>query len=151
MFSTYRSKGTYSVIPKKGGVKGGVKGRKVIMQKPVIQQKPEKLVEEEEVCPKFQCVLDKTAPAYARSTELKTCPKAACPLGYSPEFEVSQIFSKKHGCPKYTCKPPPPPDAICNVTGRTFNTFDNTEFKYDICTHVLVRDLEKDEWEIACK
>lgn len=51
----------------------------------------------------------------------------------------------------YSCYPPPIPDSVCNVTGRTFNTFDDTEFKYDICNHILARDLQNDEWDVSCK
>lgn len=52
---------------------------------------------------------------------------------------------------RFSCRPLPPPEAICNITGRTFNTFDNTEFKYDICNHIVARDLNNDEWDIALK
>lgn len=52
---------------------------------------------------------------------------------------------------RYSCYPKPPPEAVCYVTGRTFNTFDNTEFKYDICNHVIGRDLDQDEWDVALK
>lgn len=52
---------------------------------------------------------------------------------------------------RFSCYPQPLPDAICNVTGRTFNTFDDTEFKYDICNHVIGRDLENEEWEVSLK
>lgn len=52
---------------------------------------------------------------------------------------------------RFTCRPLPPPEAVCNITGRTFNTFDNTEYKYDICNHIIARDLINDEWEISLK
>lgn len=35
------------------------------------------------------------------------------------------------------------------MTGRTFNTFDGTEYKYDICNHVLARDLHSDDWDVS--
>lgn len=52
---------------------------------------------------------------------------------------------------RYSCYPQPLPDSICNVTGRTFNTFDGTEFKYDICNHVIGRDIENEEWLVSLK
>lgn len=52
---------------------------------------------------------------------------------------------------RYYCAPVPPPDAVCNVTGQTFNTFDYTEYKYDICNHILARDLVNDNWEVIRK
>jgi len=52
---------------------------------------------------------------------------------------------------RYTCEPPPQNDAICNATGRTFTTFDGTEFKIDICNHILARDLSDDAWTVVRK
>lgn len=40
---------------------------------------------------------------------------------------------------------------MCNVTGRTFATFDGTEFKYDICNHLIARDTLDQKWNIILR
>lgn len=52
------------------------------------------------------------------------------------------------GTSRYECKPPPPQDSTCDFLGKTFTTFDGIVYKYDICEHVLARDLENSEWEL---
>lgn len=52
---------------------------------------------------------------------------------------------------RFTCEPIPQKDAICNVTGRIINTFDGTEIKFDICSHILARDIVKEKWAVICK
>lgn len=96
-------------------------------------------------CAQFTCVpnqpiLDKKKP--------DTCPQASCPSGYTVVYEKMSMYKLKK-CPKYTCKPAVPQEAVCNVTGRTFNTFDNLEYKYDICNHILARDMYTNKWYIT--
>lgn len=156
MFSTYRSKGNFMYAKtgtkggskggSKGGYKGGIKGGNML-QKPKTTTK-ENLVEEIE-CPVIQCISTRPPPEFQSASKAEPCPPVSCPPGYTPEYDIAEI--KKFECPKYECKPPPPPDTICNVTGRTFNTFDETEYKYDICNHILARDLENYAWDISCK
>ena len=55
----------------------------------------------------------------------------------------------KNDCDQFECIIPP--DKICKVDGRTFTTFDGTEFKYDICNHTIVRDRLENEWEVRRK
>lgn len=52
---------------------------------------------------------------------------------------------------RFTCEPVLENDAVCNVTGRTFNTFDSTEFKYDICSHLLARDVADAKWNVIMR
>lgn len=118
--------------------------KSVYIKKPILQV-PEHPVVEKEICPEYRCESEKPPTKYVH--DKKECPSASCPLGYVPFFEDT----KTKECPKYTCNLPPPPDAVCNITGRTFNTFDGTEFKYDICNHVLARDLLYEKWDISCK
>nr|CAH7739498.1 unnamed protein product [Callosobruchus chinensis] len=92
------------------------------------------------VCKEYTCVPTKP-PSFP-------CPIVHCPDNYIPVFEDTGVKEK---CPKYSCFPPPKPDAVCNVTGRTFSTFDDVEYRYDICNHVLARDLEADEWDVSLK
>lgn len=107
------------------------------------------LANEELICPQYTCVSTKPPPKYKRTKE--ECPPIICQPTYIPVLDEVRTKTKSKICPSYSCYPPPEPDAVCNVTGRTFNTFDNVEYKYDICNHVLARDLIADEWDISCK
>ncbi|XP_066254573.1 hemocytin [Euwallacea similis] len=109
---------------------------------------PLKEVEEELICPEFKCVNDKPPPNYIHIVE--ECPKVVCQPGFIPVLD-NYGDAKTKTCPTYSCYPQPPPDTICNVTGRTFNTFDDTEFKYDICNHVIARDLSEQQWTISLR
>ncbi|KAJ8974052.1 hypothetical protein NQ317_002298, partial [Molorchus minor] len=100
----------------------------------------------EQVCKEYKCISTKPPPEYTYSQD--ECPATACQENFIPVLDET-YNAKSKICPTYSCYPPPEPDAVCNVTGRTFNTFDNTEYKYDICNHVLARDLEGDEWDIS--
>lgn len=71
----------------------------------------------------------------------------------------------EQSCPPYKCvpeptKPTPAPVTIspfierddrCSMTGRMFRTFDGTEYSYDICHHVLMRDMVNDLWSVSGK
>ncbi|KAJ3643777.1 hypothetical protein Zmor_026489 [Zophobas morio] len=130
------------------GIKTG--GTKTSYQKKTFQR-PVKTANETEVqplnCTEYVCKSTKPPPQYIHVKN--ECPPMSCPPGYTPVVEKEDYLSNK--CPEYVCTPPPPSDAVCNVTGRTFNTFDETEYKYDICYHILARDLEHEEWEVALK
>lgn len=52
---------------------------------------------------------------------------------------------------RFSCQPIVDNDVVCNVTGRTFNTFDSSEFKYDICNHLLARDVEDIKWNVIMR
>lgn len=107
------------------------------------------LAVEEEICPEYKCVNNKPPPNYiGTDTE---CPPIICQSNYIPILDDIPQSRKSKLCPTYSCYPPPEPDAICNVTGKTFNTFDDTKYKYEICNHILARDLEADQWDVACK
>jgi von Willebrand factor len=146
MFSSYSSKPTKSAYKPPGFKKGRSKRtpKKSVWQNPFYKNTK---AGNQKICTEFQCVSVKPPPVYMHSK--KECPPASCPPGYIPVEDSEDYANKK--CPKYVCEPQPPPDAICNVTGRTFNTFDGTEYKYDICNHILALDLENDEWEVSCK
>ncbi|KOX75564.1 Hemocytin [Melipona quadrifasciata] len=105
-------------------------------------EKPE--IEKE--CVQFICVPVK--PPVFNQTQHETCPKVSCPPGYTVVYEKMSMY-KLQKCPKYSCKPPPSTEAVCNVTGRTFNTFDKLEYKYDICNHILARDMFTNKWYIT--
>ncbi|EFA10333.2 hemocytin [Tribolium castaneum] len=140
MFSNYQSHRKTS--KSYAGVKSGLKTtyRKTPLKKPIRPQNVNN-------CTEYVCVSAKPAPKYMHSK--KECPPAMCPEGYVPFFGNEDFVMNQ--CPEYTCELAPKPDAVCNVTGRTFNTFDNTEYKYDVCNHILARDLENDEWEVTLR
>lgn len=102
---------------------------------------------ENEGCMEFICIPEQAPPGIDRKD--KPCPEPECPKDY--EIILEQVPTKSNECAKYSCEPPPQNDAICNVTGRTFTTFDGTEFKFDICSHLLARDLSNDKWSVTCK
>nr|CAD7397465.1 unnamed protein product [Timema cristinae] len=106
--------------------------------------KPQKFVSNE--CPKYECNFK---PEEVPPT---SCPPPHCPDEYTVmELEGVKVSYGRNACPRYKCVPPPPPPAVCNITGRTFNTFDGTEYKYDACHHLLARDRDDGLWEIAIK
>lgn len=98
-------------------------------------------------CPQFTCVPIKL-PIIFNQNKSQSCPEVSCPDGYTVIYEKMSMY-KLQKCPKYTCKPPEPKDVVCNVTGRTFNTFDKLEYKYDICNHILTRDMYANKWYIT--
>lgn len=137
----------------KGSSKGGRKtsttktgylGSKVLPRRPISQALLD--AEKEPECPQFKCITDKRVPDFIHTK--RPCPPVECPPGYTVIYEPGNSRNPVL-CPRYECQPPPVRDAVCNVTGRTFNTFDGTEFKYDICNHVLARDLYEDDWDIS--
>lgn len=101
------------------------------------------------ICSQFTCV-PINPPFMINETEPEPCPKEACPPNYSIKYEKMSMYTTKK-CRKYTCEPPVPLEAICNVTGRTFNTFDDLEYKYDICNHILAREMYENKWYITRK
>lgn len=125
------------------GTKGGVK--KSNLQRP-LKNLP---VTEDQICKEYKCVSNKPPPKFIITKE--ECPPIMCQANYVPVYDDLQAAKRTKECPKYSCYPPVVPDSVCNVTGRTFNTFDNTEYKYDICNHVLARDLQNDEWDVSLK
>ncbi|XP_068082174.1 hemocytin [Anabrus simplex] len=87
-------------------------------------------------CVQYECIPEKYRPG------TRPCGKPRCP----PKYQLVTLSAKGARCPRYECLPP---EATCNVTGRTFNTFDGTEFKYDICNHILAEDNEDRKWDIS--
>lgn len=100
----------------------------------------------EEECIEFICLPEKPVSGSMDPEKVVKCPDPECPKGY--EVLLGNDLNLLGKCAKYTCEPVLQKDSVCNVTGRTFDTFDGTEFKYDICNHVLARDLTADKWSI---
>lgn len=98
-------------------------------------------------CPEFICMPAKP-PVFPGEKKPEKCPEASCPPQYEVVYEKMSMY-KVRKCPKYACRPLSPQEAICNVTGRTFNTFDNMEYKYDVCNHILARDMYSNEWYVT--
>ncbi|KAG4071830.1 hypothetical protein HA402_005991 [Bradysia odoriphaga] len=100
-----------------------------------------------EECIEFICIPERPTPSPGRVIPEKIiCPEPECPKGY--EIVMDNHVLGQDVCAKYSCELMPLEDAVCNVTGKTFSTFDETEFKYDICDHILARDLVNDYWSI---
>ncbi|XP_016844891.1 hemocytin [Nasonia vitripennis] len=99
--------------------------------------------EEDQMCPKILC-----RPNIEKSNYLEsTCEKIECPSGFQPKHDQSKSYRKTTICDN-TCVPIPPKERVCNVIGRTFTTFDNLEYKYDVCNHILARDRDDNRWYI---
>ncbi|EFN85665.1 Hemocytin [Harpegnathos saltator] len=100
-------------------------------------------------CPEFTCAPTKFPPIHPGSGKRpEKCPEASCPPNYEIVYEKMSMY-KLHKCPKYACRPPMPEVAHCNITGRTLNTFDNLEYKYDVCDHILARDMYGNKWYVT--
>ncbi|XP_044006095.1 hemocytin [Aphidius gifuensis] len=142
-----------------GGVKGGTKGRsrgrpketrKISHESTIFNDDNNLLNDASNLqinCQQFSCVPTKPPPIRQDNKKPIECPKVECPQNYKIIYESQSMF-KLEACPKYVCKPPPPIEVICNITGRTFNTFDNLEYKYDICNHILARNMLNNEWYV---
>lgn len=98
-------------------------------------------------CVEYDCIPEK--PITISKTEKLFCQEPSCPSGYKVIFAEKSHSSLT--CAKYKCELIPQNDAVCNITGRTFNTFDGIEFKYDVCDHILARDLLANNWTISRK
>ncbi|XP_076276507.1 hemolectin isoform X2 [Lasioglossum baleicum] len=103
--------------------------------------------ENETRCVQFACVPNKPPPILDKGKP-QVCPEASCPPGYTVVYEKMSMY-KLQKCRKYTCKPPAVEEAVCNSTGRTFSTFDKLEYKYDVCNHILARDMYTNQWYIT--
>ncbi|XP_049862899.1 hemocytin [Schistocerca gregaria] len=93
-------------------------------------------------CPTYVCV-----PPAVPSPSPGPCPEPpTCP---PPLQQVEKLST--NGCPNYTCEPPEPPNAVCNLTGISFSTFDGVGFQYRWCVHMLARDNshEEENWEVT--
>lgn len=99
-------------------------------------------------CPEYVCKPDRRPPVLPGRKPWEDCPKASCPPRYEVVYEKVKMYDRRK-CPKYMCRPLTPPQAVCNITERTFNTFDNLEYKYDICNHILAREMYTNEWYIT--
>lgn len=56
-------------------------------------------------------------------------------------------------CPPYTCHPIPDDQPVtqdkCSMTSRVFDTFDGSEYSYDVCDHILARDKTNGLWSVT--
>ncbi|KAL0131073.1 hypothetical protein PUN28_002574 [Cardiocondyla obscurior] len=145
---------SYRYAQPKHGVKTNIKsknhkdftkGRKKPFYNHSIKNQTPQLTENVQ-CPEFICV--PTKPPIYPNEKPKQCPEALCPPQYEVVYEKISMY-KMRKCPKYACRLLSLQEAVCNVTGRTFNTFDNMEYKYDICNHILARDMYDNEWYVT--
>lgn len=92
----------------------------------------------EDKCPPYTCV--------PPEDNLQPCDDINC----SDEYEVELLDMNDFGCFEFICRMPVP-DVMCKITGSTFTTFDNTKYKYNICSHILAMDRINGLWSIVCK
>ncbi|CAK1545090.1 unnamed protein product [Leptosia nina] len=102
-----------------------------------------------EECPQFKCV--PVLPPFRPGSTPKPaiCSTPICPPQYSLKLE--SVPALPNQCPQYGCVPPPERPVFCNVTGRTFNTFDGMEYKFDVCFHILARENRFDAWTVLVR
>lgn len=98
---------------------------------------------EENICAEYNCIPEQRPVSI---TEQVVCSTPSCPNGYKVVVEKSQ---SPLACSKYKCEVIPTRDVVCNITGRTFNTFDGIEYKYDVCDHILARELSSNNWTVS--
>lgn len=103
----------------------------------------------DEECMEFVCIPERPV-VYSDPVhpEIIRCPEPECPKGYDVVMDNQLPGTDFSQCAKYSCEPVPLTDVVCNVTGKTFSTFDGTEFKYDICNHLLARNFVDDAWSV---
>lgn len=99
---------------------------------------------DEFACVEYDCIPER-ATSVTKQEQI-VCPPPSCPSGYEVVFEKTPLAA---ACSKYKCELIPKRDVVCNITGRTFSTFDGIEYKYDVCDHILVRDLATNNWTIS--
>ncbi|XP_037900754.1 hemocytin [Glossina fuscipes] len=99
----------------------------------------------EQACDEFICV--PIPVKIIKRNETTSCPEPKCPNNY--DVEVDRSTSKPGDCPRYSCILKPTKDDVCEISGKSFTTFDGIEFKYDTCSHILARDLINSSWIIT--
>lgn len=101
--------------------------------------------DEVEECAEFVC---KPIPIVTdiRNESFK-CALPRCPDDY--EVEVDNSKKKAGECIQYTCVLRPQKDDVCIINGKSFTTFDGTEFNYETCSHILARDLVHSSWTVS--
>lgn len=101
--------------------------------------------QEEEECSEFTCVPIPTKEV--NKNETITCVEPKCPDKYDVELDMST--AKAGDCLRYTCVLRPNKDDVCEISGKSFTTFDGTTFKYSPCSHILARDIHNGSWTIS--
>ncbi|ALC44456.1 Hml, partial [Drosophila busckii] len=101
--------------------------------------------QEEEECSEFTCV--PIPNKEVNKNETITCVEPKCPEKYDIELDMSN--SKAGDCLKYTCVLRPNKDDVCEISGKSFTSFDGTIFKYSPCSHILARDIHNSSWSIS--
>ncbi|XP_026747695.1 hemocytin-like [Trichoplusia ni] len=100
-------------------------------------------------CAQFKCIPKLPPFRPGRPSRPPVCAVTICPQGYTLKLDVTAPGHNR--CPQYDCVPPPERPVFCNVTGRTFNTFDGVEYKFDACFHILARENRFDAWTILLR
>ncbi|KAG8238940.1 hypothetical protein J437_LFUL000778, partial [Ladona fulva] len=117
----------------------GVKGRKGFRERlKAAKGRKNKITS---VCPIYKCVP-------ALTTTPKSCPTPECPDGYDVQMLEFPSGISAESCLPFKCVLHPPEKEVCNVKGRSFDTFDGINYNYDICHHILTTDSINGKWSI---
>ncbi|XP_031619378.1 hemocytin isoform X2 [Contarinia nasturtii] len=111
---------------------------------PLPSDTPNEKIKDDFKCVEYNCIPERVTTI--SQTEKIVCAAPSCPSGYEVVFETTPLVA---ACSKYKCEPIAKHDVVCKITGRTFSTFDGTEYKYDVCDHILARDLSSNNWTIS--
>ncbi|CAH2073181.1 unnamed protein product, partial [Iphiclides podalirius] len=143
---TSYSKGGFSKGGSYGQAKPPQQNQVFLLDKPNLSQSATPSKEE---CAQFKCIPKLPPPPRPGSTPAPViCSAPACPPHYTLKLEAATDFNK---CPLYVCVPPVERPVYCNVTGRTFTTFDGAEYKYDVCFHILARENRFNSWTVLVR
>lgn len=123
--------------------------RKVLLQTTIELEENTEEESSDVICDEYECVPDRPKKIAKIQAPVK-CPEPNCPSGYEVVMDITKI-STSNQCSKFKCEPMAQRDAICNVTGKAINTFDELEYKYDICDHILAREFKSNNWTVICK
>ncbi|KAJ0180770.1 hypothetical protein K1T71_004174 [Dendrolimus kikuchii] len=148
------SKGGYTKSGRPGSSKGGYypynpppQDQGFTLDKPSLNNSSVNNIKQE--CRQFKCIpqLPPFQPGFMPGPVL--CPIVSCPRGYTLKLEKAPTAINQ--CPQYECVPPPERHVYCNITGSIINTFDGTQYNYDICFHLLVREYRFDSWVVVLR
>ncbi|XP_045445614.1 hemocytin-like [Melitaea cinxia] len=133
------SKGGYAPPPRPS------RNQAFTLDKPTITTTPDK-----KQCVEFKCIPElPPIPPKGSTAAPVVCSTPACPPRYS--LKLDSVPDDLNKCPQYICVPPPERPVFCNMTGRTFSTFDGSEYKYDICFNILARENRIGEWAVLIR
>nr|XP_045582100.1 uncharacterized protein LOC123745535 [Procambarus clarkii] len=113
---------------------------------------------ESSACPQYTCVQVTTPfPTTTSQPQVSTCAPMELPIcGLNEEFYQT---NPEETCPEFACRPigsPEPTPGLpkvispeCNMEGRTFNSFDGSDYELEPCNHILAEDKINKDWIVS--